>query len=657
MRTGPIKRFTCIASLLACAGAAIAQDSVSTTPGQSDALLPYNDPSIVRYTVDLAPLTSSWGNALRIGPVLKATADDDPLFSTQILGGSAMSPDQLLSLSFASTNYSHWTTAGAGVNQTFNSIPGTIAVTGFDRQFGIASSDFSNVTTNAVGALVGQSTSDPSRLYVTRIVAASGQLDPFSDNTSTITVGAVDASGNMYVRADDFASSGANKINGENVVRISLPTRIDTPNRLFFQMGFGNRADQQAAVTYIVNAGTVTTNTPAVLPNSLSPGSKGLVLDFANLYRPNGAMGVASHLDAGVTSHRGNPSFTQHNAFGGVGTVASLARAVSPGNLVNAMNLFAVDAAGATVATRSATLPQPITDGAGYTANTSGASQFLQYLSQVSFRGGNGPVAVGFDPTLNATIAAATATDPTLGDFIAVARLSGGPTTWTVAAHVGKQVLNGPSGSVIGTIASSTPVSISSPAADLHGNIYFVGAFQPTVGSPATGLFKAVNTPAGYRLELLLSTGAVFNGPNSARQYTITSLTLGDSDSIASGSFFSSSVLQRKLPGAVVSDPAEPLAFGGAIVNATITYNNGGTPEPYQAVLFVGPAAAAPPAHCDGDANGDNMVDFDDITASLANWGAVYTPGSSGAGDANNDGVVNFDDITTTLANWASPCS
>lgn len=64
----------------------------------------------------------------------------------------------------------------------------------------------------------------------------------------------------------------------------------------------------------------------------------------------------------------------------------------------------------------------------------------------------------------------------------------------------------------------------------------------------------------------------------------------------------------------------------------------------------------APPTGCPGDADGSGAVDFDDITAVLANWGASYTPGAFGPGDADNDGSVDFDDITAVLANWAGAC-
>jgi hypothetical protein len=59
-----------------------------------------------------------------------------------------------------------------------------------------------------------------------------------------------------------------------------------------------------------------------------------------------------------------------------------------------------------------------------------------------------------------------------------------------------------------------------------------------------------------------------------------------------------------------------------------------------------------PPA-C-GDANGDTLVEFADITKVLENWSATY-PGS-GLGDANRDGSVNFADITKVLENWGLAC-
>jgi hypothetical protein len=79
----------------------------------------------------------------------------------------------------------------------------------------------------------------------------------------------------------------------------------------------------------------------------------------------------------------------------------------------------------------------------------------------------------------------------------------------------------------------------------------------------------------------------------------------------------------------------------------------------YQAIegnQYVGfPTAVPAPAVCvapalNGDANGDGMVNFADITSVLANFNMTGPPRRPG--DANGDGVVNFADITTVLANF-----
>ncbi len=61
------------------------------------------------------------------------------------------------------------------------------------------------------------------------------------------------------------------------------------------------------------------------------------------------------------------------------------------------------------------------------------------------------------------------------------------------------------------------------------------------------------------------------------------------------------------------------------------------------------------PAFCPGDANGDGVVDFSDISSILQNWGADYGSGT-GAGDADGDGVVGFADFTRVLEDWQRLC-
>lgn len=61
--------------------------------------------------------------------------------------------------------------------------------------------------------------------------------------------------------------------------------------------------------------------------------------------------------------------------------------------------------------------------------------------------------------------------------------------------------------------------------------------------------------------------------------------------------------------------------------------------------------SAPPPPPCLGDATGNRVVDFADITAVLANWG-----GAGPAGDADHDGDVEFADVTAVLASFGVPC-
>jgi hypothetical protein len=64
------------------------------------------------------------------------------------------------------------------------------------------------------------------------------------------------------------------------------------------------------------------------------------------------------------------------------------------------------------------------------------------------------------------------------------------------------------------------------------------------------------------------------------------------------------------------------------------------------------------PHKCDGDANEDGQVAFNDVTSVLENWGATYPPPQDlpGPGDADHNRVVNFADVTAVLRNWGQSC-
>ncbi|MDX2114064.1 MAG: DNRLRE domain-containing protein [Planctomycetota bacterium] len=75
--------------------------------------------------------------------------------------------------------------------------------------------------------------------------------------------------------------------------------------------------------------------------------------------------------------------------------------------------------------------------------------------------------------------------------------------------------------------------------------------------------------------------------------------------------------------------------------------------RPALTITFTPP----PSPLCPGDADGNDSVNFADITAVLANFLTDYSPSLNGPGDANHDGVVNFADVTAVLSNFNIPCT
>ena len=62
------------------------------------------------------------------------------------------------------------------------------------------------------------------------------------------------------------------------------------------------------------------------------------------------------------------------------------------------------------------------------------------------------------------------------------------------------------------------------------------------------------------------------------------------------------------------------------------------------------------PFNCRGDANGDNLVNFEDLNLVLGNWGATGDPGFI-EGDINCDGSVDFEDLNLVLGAWGVDCN
>lgn len=91
-------------------------------------------------------------------------------------------------------------------------------------------------------------------------------------------------------------------------------------------------------------------------------------------------------------------------------------------------------------------------------------------------------------------------------------------------------------------------------------------------------------------------------------------------------------------------------AQAGESATATATRTATGDTSEFSACVAF--AALAPP--CLGDADGDGIVNFNDVTTILADFGSQGFPGMQG--DTDYNGEVNFNDITATLANWNSNC-
>ena len=60
----------------------------------------------------------------------------------------------------------------------------------------------------------------------------------------------------------------------------------------------------------------------------------------------------------------------------------------------------------------------------------------------------------------------------------------------------------------------------------------------------------------------------------------------------------------------------------------------------------------APPI-CDGDANGDNKVDFEDVLAVLLLWGDACSKCTE---DLDQNGSIGFEDLLLVLLRWDQQC-
>ncbi|VAX42477.1 hypothetical protein MNBD_PLANCTO03-2085 [hydrothermal vent metagenome] len=687
-------------TIAACglATTAFAQDSVSPTgmlPG--DALEVYDATEACNaYVVDAVDFTASWGTALRIAPVLKAPRMPASGFFNNLISAHAISHDLLTMADYPTQSYGYWTVPGAGINNLINDSAEWIPPTyGMDiMQFGVTLADFGTSLEGASyngihSAIINVDTADDSRLWVYRVsTAINGPTG--AENNAQMGVGVIDANGNMHFRVDDFNLGGTDQITGQNIFRTRI---LDRTCGLLNTIGGTGGSD---ASDWLVVSSATTHVVPNAIPASIAGRPVYGGVNFDGLYGYEVSPGVVVYTPAhsqGATDNRGTNGASITPWFGGAGAVAAYAlQGKTAGADTDAVSIWDVDASGNVVNPGALlTVPSAPTQGGSITDNNDGyviggpvGWDLDGYHSQTPYRGGSGSVALTVAPA-GERLVASTAYDNAIGggdnpsNAVVVGKhdTGTGTTTWTLAGYydantdTGKAIKDGPGGNTIGVMTGMFKVtggaplgpSISQPAFDCAGNVYFVAAVElfGDLGSDFdVALVRAVYNPAAfdYELELIAQSGDVHMGNNSATPYAITFIDLADSNSISSGSFFASNVMSDCWAGATQADldgSTDPRAVGGVVLNARITYDTDGDgmfdnalDENYRSLLLItGTGAADPCSYADYNNNG--TVNTQDFLAFLNDWNA----GNTNA-DCNEDGAVNTLDFVCFLSQWAN---
>lgn len=694
-----------VATLVAAAGmcnSAFAQDSVSSNLGglPGDALNPWND-QCAAYVVDLAPITTSGGHVFGIAPLLKSTQTDPSFFNN--LGSTAtISTDVLADVPFSQTSYMAWDVAGAGIAPT-NAAGTMVSPTGTASQFAIGWSEFGTTVGGSyngmIGAIVNFDPADANRLYVDRRMGAVNSSSVSAINSSQLGGVSVDASGNLYYRADDFGVTGPNPVSGNNIFRTRLADR-DCGVQNFISLG----GTLDATDFILQNAATH--SVPNNIPASIA-GGNGVYggPNFNKEYVYGSALGLTtattSHLDlsnGGTGDHRGNLGSTIGDPFGFGGVYTYGIYAKDANNATRTINAWGVDATGAVTGSKAWDLPASVTDNDdGFVLSYTAFADYENYHGSVPFRGGVGNVAVGRDINGNGLFAATIAENGFNDDFanqIIVGRYNSttGTTEYTFAAYVdqfnlftrdaGKPIYDD-AGVEIGQLVNLDAVtggsplgpSFSAPAFDSAGNVWFIGSVElydrfMDGGSDFDGaLLRAVLDPDtfSYRIELVLENGTRAMGLNSNSSYSIDFLGTANGGGGANpGSLWSNNVSASSWNGMSIAgtEPGDEITNGGVIVNTSITYDidgdgifndptsgnfnpNAPADESYSVALYVGYYQDGP-APCTADLNGDGLLNFFDVSAFLLDFNA--------GGDYNGDGMTNFFDVSAFLLDFNTGC-
>jgi len=617
-----------VLSIVAFAGmacTALAQDSVSNKyngtqvsglPG--DGLDPWNTTAgyqISRYAVDMVPIYTSCGTRFGIAPLFKSTKSATAFFGG-LSSAQALSQTTLAGVGTASATYSEWIfSPGSGVHPTQNNAGTVVAPISWTpylfNQFAGAMAEFAtddggkNVN-NIVTAVANYAPERPNRLWVTRVVAAVNESASGVGDSSQFGLGGIDANGNLFLRADNFGSTGPNQLAGVNYFRVRSLSRDPSKVGLIASvLGDAGPAFPNGTTEGILIGSGTAHNTCNGLPADLAGNGIGRLLGsnfdknhVAELSQ-NTLTATAAHR-AGTADHRGGVNFSKVDLFGGVGTAAIIGKSTTASaEQADRVCVWAVNASGTVGTQYTLALPPGgppnvgpniiISDGC-YTSPTlwDGLSN---YSSQVAARGGNGQIAIGKDQAGRGLLAAFLTSNRSSNinpfNALAVCRFDTsnpvGTAAWSLAAwndtpsFGGKDIkgdygvdgipFTGDTGEFdgvcdasdgpIGRMASMTELgiagivgpSISNPVFDSVGNLWFISAvaLKKSFGTDFdSALLRATYNPTAncYDLELVMELGDTFAGVNSGLTYQVQFLEIADSNSVSSGTMSSGNGMQ-----------------------------------------------------------------------------------------------------------------
>ncbi len=595
----------------ALATASVAQDSTSlqsSFPG--DSLDPHdNTEQINDYVVDLATFESSYGYTYGVAPLAKTSMDFQPTpwFFNAAMSAQGISNHTLETVSFVRDSYDFWTTPGAGINgdplaNTAGTPIDTTMMVG--NQFGYVFSEFSADDPTAasinynqiIGGTVNYDLFTPSRLYVSRVTAATNSAD-WLCNVASFGVGAVEAGGKISFRADEYTTNdcgGFLALLADNWYRLDLLQR----NAGLVNVIDDNGAVDSGTITRFLNNVTPDHSPPTMVPGDIAGGLPilfGLNWDGNLVYGDTTPNVTAAHLGA-ASGTRGSTSYSQHQFPGIFGTTVGTGAALTRISGTDTLGVWGVDGNGAPVGAKSLQLPAVVIDGDdGWQSDALGTGNlsFGGYFSSTFWRGGNGQVAVGKDQQ-DRLLAAGMVHHPSWvantnpNNLIAVARTANGTSVdWTIAGWTagndGKIVYGTfgttPIGKIVAqsaTGAESGP-SLSSPMIDSVGNVYFIARVELTGQEWREGLVRAVYDAGNlsYRLELLLMEGTVVTGQNSGVDYQVNDLYLTGGTGSTPSTTYSGNMNQDAYTGIDSSTVAagSTKSLGGLVVGANIVYD------------------------------------------------------------------------------------